>query len=493
MATRLAALRRLTGPSHFRRRYAVPAFTAAPAPSASERIGQPTPLSHPHLMAPGEVTPGVALSEYAARRAALAASLPAKSMALFPSAPLSYMSHDVPFPYRQDVDLSYLCGFQEASSLLACVKPNDAGSERWHLFVRPREPSRELWDGPSAGLPGARRHILPDGLVHALGSAADVLRGELPACDAIFLEGAGGVDATLKPLLAACQARRLAPRSVARLAQNLRVRKSDAEAALMRKSAAVCAGAFRTTMAASAMLTREGHTEDALAATFELDVRLAGAERLAYPCVVAGGANAVTLHYMHNNARLAPGSLLLMDAGCSLHGYASDLTRTWPLDGAFTAAQRRVYDAVLDVNERCIAMCVAGSGASLASIHRASLQWTFEHLVDLGILRRDDPAAASKVQRYYPHAIGHWLGLDVHDTPHVGTETALDAGMVVTVEPGLYFPPDDDALPEWCRGIGVRIEDDVLVGAAGPEVLTAGAPKHADDVEACVRRGFGAG
>ena len=140
------------------------------------------------------------------------------------------MSHDVPFPYRQDVDLSYLCGFQEASSLLACVKPNDAGSERWHLFVRPREPSRELWDGPSAGLPGARRHILPDGLVHALGSAADVLRGELPACDAIFLEGAGGVDATLKPLLAACQARRLAPRSVARLAQNLRVRKSDAEA-----------------------------------------------------------------------------------------------------------------------------------------------------------------------------------------------------------------------------------------------------------------------
>ena len=413
-------------------------------------------------------------------------------MALFPSAPLSYMSHDVPFPYRQDVDLSYLCGFQEASSLLACVKPNDAGSERWHLFVRPREPSRELWDGPSAGLPGARRHILPDGLVHALGSAADVLRGELPACDAIFLEGAGGVDATLKPLLAACQARRLAPRSVARprpkFARAQVGRRGGADAQIgrrVRRRVPHDDGGVGD--------AREGHTEDALAATFELDVRLAGAERLAYPCVVAGGANAVTLHYMHNNARLAPGSLLLMDAGCSLHGYASDLTRTWPLDGAFTAAQRRVYDAVLDVNERCIAMCVAGSGASLASIHRASLQWTFEHLVDLGILRRDDPAAASKVQRYYPHAIGHWLGLDVHDTPHVGTETALDAGMVVTVEPGLYFPPDDDALPEWCRGIGVRIEDDVLVGAAGPEVLTAGAPKHADDVEACVRRGFVAG
>ena len=209
-------------------------------------------------MAPGEVTPGVALSEYAARRAALAASLPAKSMALFPSAPLSYMSHDVPFPYRQDVDLSYLCGFQEASSLLACVKPNDAGSERWHLFVRPREPSRELWDGPSAGLPGARRHILPDGLVHALGSAADVPAASCRRATR-FSSRTLRVDATLKPLLAACQARRLAPRSVARLAQ-LRVRKSDAEAALMRKSAAVCAGAFRTTMAASAMLTREGHT-----------------------------------------------------------------------------------------------------------------------------------------------------------------------------------------------------------------------------------------
>ena len=166
MATRLAALRRLT---QFRRRYAVPAFTAAPAPSASERIGQPTPLSHPHLMAPGEVTPGVALSEYAARRAALAASLPAKSMALFPSAPLSYMSHDVPFPYRQDVDLSYLCGFQEASSLLACVKPSAADEgTRWLLFVRPTSKAEELWDGPRAGLEGAHRHILPDGEVQTL-------------------------------------------------------------------------------------------------------------------------------------------------------------------------------------------------------------------------------------------------------------------------------------------------------------------------------------
>lgn len=458
------------------------------------RCAQPMPSTHPHLMAPGEVTPGIAGSEYAERRKNLAASLPAGSIAIFPSAPFAYMSHDVPFPLFQDTEMLYLCGLQEHSSFLACVKPANASmAARWHLFVRPSNAAEELWDGARAGIEGAQEVFLPEGAAHDIGKAAHVLGSELSssgdaAISHLFYAPRSNpeINAKLRPVLTEGAPARLSPRPVQRLVHTLRVRKSAAEIELMRRSGVVGAEAMRSTMLGSMHATTAGLTEGALAAQFEFECKLAGAERLAYPCVVAGGANATTLHYMHNNAVLDPTKLLLMDAGSSLHGYCSDVTRTWPLGGTYTDAQRAVYEAVLDVNERIIDMCVADGRTTLTSLHRHSLQWTLEHLIRLGIIARDDKRAGARCQKYFPHALGHWLGLDVHDTPSIESSQPLEAGMVITVEPGLYLPADDFEVPAPFRGIGIRIEDDVLIRADGaaPEVLSAAAPKQVDAVEA---------
>ncbi|EOD38478.1 hypothetical protein EMIHUDRAFT_224570 [Emiliania huxleyi CCMP1516] len=385
----------------------------------------------------------------------MASRLPRGSVALFAPAPLAYMSHDVPYPFQQAPDLHYLCGFAEPSCLLACVKrgggdggrssgsgvdaPDDA---EWLLFA--------LWDGPRAGIDGARRHILPDGEVLKIGAAPTALLRILDAMDAsrgdtairpglLFdVDRNPQLTAALRPVLEWCKERQLRVTRAAAHVQPLRLLKSDAEAALMARAADATAEALR------------------------------GCGRLAYPCVVASGVRACTLHYMHNNALLSPGSF---------GGYSADITRTWPLSGTFTPEQRDVYSAVLSVNEACIAAAKGDGGTSIASLHHLSLRLTHE-------------------------AGGHYLGLDVHDTPLASQSQPLLPGMAphplerfgglaLTVEPGLYFPPDDPQLPAWCRGIGVRIEDDIVIGSDGAaRVLTTRAPKAVAEVEEAVRRGL---
>jgi len=444
----------------------------------------------------------------------MASRLPRGSVALFAPAPLAYMSHDVPYPFQQAPDLHYLCGFAEPSCLLACVKrgggdggrssgsgvdaPDDA---EWLLFVEPSDPAQALWDGPRAGIDGARRHILPDGEVLKIGAAPTTLLRILDAMDAsrgdtairpglLFdVDRNPQLTAALRPVLEWCKERQLRVTRAAAHVQPLRLLKSDAEAALMARAADATAEAFLETMAASsAAAARGGATEALLAARFEYETRLRGCGRLAYPCVVASGVRACTLHYMHNNALLSPGDLLLMDAGGSFGGYSADITRTWPLSGTFTPEQRDVYSAVLSVNEACIAAAKGDGGTSIASLHHLSLRLTHEALVQLGVL---GPGEAHRVSRYYPHNIGHYLGLDVHDTPLASQSQPLLPGMALTVEPGLYFPPDDPQLPAWCRGIGVRIEDDIVIGSDGAaRVLTTRAPKAVAEVEEAVRRGL---
>jgi Xaa-Pro aminopeptidase len=584
-------------------------------------IAQPTAGTHPHLVGPGEVTPGVTRAEYAQRRAMLAAALPVGSVALFPSAPLAYISHDVPHLYAQSPDLHYLCGFLEANCLLACSKPwggvRDGGAT-WHLFVEPVDPAQALWDGPRAGVAGARQHILSDGEVHPIRTAPRVLReivdaavaGAPPPGSAVGAPGGSPslpcllfdssvnptITKSLSPLLEA-SAQKLRVMRASPLVERLRLRKSASEVGLMRHAAQTTAEAFVVTMGESAAAAARGdQLEGLLAARFEFETKRRGCGRLAYPCVVASGTNAVTLHYMHNNARLTPGDLLLMDAGGSYFGYSADITRTWPLSGSFTPAQRDIYEAVLSVNERVIQAVRADGTTSLQTLHQLSIRLTHEALVSLGILKQGD---LQRVSKYYPHAIGHYLGMDVHDTPNAsqsqasapraeqsqwrlraiesGTRAELccaghlvtiirsmaaatadgrrggagvwsatgshrQAGariplwapchvafptcpspprsllfysqpcpcsqprpfsqpcpcsqplvprMVLTVEPGLYFPTDDESIPAWCRGIGVRIEDDVLVDEQGcADVLTSGAPKSVAAVEDAVRAGL---
>ena len=467
-------------------------------------------------MAAGEVTPGIGRAEYERRRTRLASVLPEGSLALFPSSPVARMSHDVKYhPHCQDSDLLYLCGLQEHSSLLACAKPLGGGKPRWHLFVRPSSKEEELWEGAHAGVEGARAHFLPEGEAHPLADAARVLVAELPPPPHVASAAGGSAAAGAKgggraaafyfdtrrnptwnsrlaPLLDAVSG--WAPHPSAHVSPSpmvhvLRVVKSAAEVELMRRSATLASSAMRGTMVGSIDAARRGLSEGVLAAQFEFECRLGGAERLAYPSVVACGSNATTLHYFHNDELLRPDEMLLMDAGASLHGYSSDLTRTWPLSGTFSPAQRDVYAAVLDVQQRVLTACVSDGQTSLGTLYRQSLHWMHDNLVDLGVMARGEPSASARVKRYYPHNISHWLGLDVHDTPSVGVETKLHPGMALTVEPGLYFPLDDESVPAWCRGIGVRIEDDAIVrgGEAGvepAEVLTAATPKTVDEVEA---------
>jgi Xaa-Pro aminopeptidase len=409
------------------------------------------------------------------------------------------MSHDVPFPLHQDPEISYLCGLLEPTSLLACVKPANAGTPpRWHLFVRPANAAEELWDGARAGVDGAQSFFLAEGAAHALDDAPKVLASELHGgqLHTLFYSAAANpeIDSRLRSTLLAADAGRMDQQPAHRPVQKLRVVKSAAEQQLMRRSGQVGTGAMNATMCGSIGAAAGGLTEGVLAAHFEFESKLAGAERLAYPCVVASGNHATTLHYMHNNAVMRPGEMVLMDAGCNLHGYCSDITRTWPLNGVYSPEQSAVYQAVLEVNEKCIAMCVADGTTSLRTLHREALQLTFSALLELGLVRRDDPNVGKRVQRYFPHAIGHWLGIDVHDTPSIDSSLPLEPGMAITIEPGIYLPADDETLPSWARGIGIRIEDDLVVRAPGEaaEVLTAASPKRIDEVEAMLS-GSGAG
>lgn len=258
----------------------------------------------------------------------------------------------------------------------------------------------------------------------------------------------------------------------------LRWIKSPAERAALRHSAHAATRAIRSCIAAT---TADNTTSEAdLAALFRFKCDLAGAERLAYPSVVASGADACTVHYGRNDKRLRRGDLLLMDAGCEVGGYASDVSRTWPVSGRFSPAQRVVYAHVLEVHQACIAACVAG--ATLRDIHSLSVRMLSTALQDLGV-GRDANMVTGGYMPFYPHSVGHWLGLDTHDASSVAHDIPLEPGVVLTIEPGLYLAAGPHVPPEFAD-IGIRIEDDVLIGADGrAEVLSAEAPTDIAAIE----------
>jgi len=249
---------------------------------------------------------------------------------------------------------------------------------------------------------------------------------------------------------------------------SMRLIKSEAEIELMRKAGDVAAFSMVETMKA----TKPNMSEHELGAKMEYECKKMGAQRLSYPAVVAGGQNALTLHYITNDMILKDGDLVLMDAGAEYHGYSSDITRCWPVNGKFTEGQLELYNLVLHVNKECIKLCQRGN--SLLSIHRSACSLFDEGLSKLGIhgLSHD----------YFPHSIGHWLGMDVHDVGEISSSTTLESGMIITIEPGLYIPNKSD-IPTKYRGIGIRVEDDVVVREGEPEVLTKNVPKDPQVIE----------
>lgn len=452
--------------------------------------GQPHWHTHPHIVSKvGELTPGLLRDEFAARRAALAQRLPARSVAVIAGYSERTMSNDIPYEFRPATALLYLTGFLEPDALLL-LQCDEQRRVRSTLCVQPRDPSHELWDGPRTGAERAAEFVGVDAAV-ALPDAVPVLRAAFARADSIFVESVQPpsrlVDDTLRAAFAnADAALRGKVQQQPALIQQLRLRKSPAEIAVMQRSADIAALAFADVLSS----VRAGELERAAAASLDYHCRRRGASRLAFPPVVAGGRNALTLHYVSNDALLRDGDLVLLDGGCEFGGYVSDISRSFPVSARFTPGQRDVYERVVDVNERCIALC--GSLAeqrqplTIAALQSKAQRWLTEHLLDMGVLRGSlsDNLARGASARFYPHNVSHWLGMDTHDTPLVPTGTPLEDSMCITIEPGLYLDANDDVPPQY-RNIGIRVEDDIVLRAAGPAtVLTSKIVKTADGIEA---------
>jgi Xaa-Pro aminopeptidase len=386
----------------------------------------------------------------------------------------------------------YLTGFDEPESVLVLSKVH--AEHRAVMFVRPRDKERELWDGERAGVEGAKERCGVD----ATFSIAE-LRQKLPE----YLTGADQLvyevgkwpelDRLVTASITQARARGRTPKPwprtfvhPERVWHEHRLQKDGVELEAMRKAAAISVEAHVAAMRAAG----PGKNEYEIDAVIRDVFRRNGSLRAAYPPIVGSGTNATVLHYRANNRRMEAGELLLVDAGCEYAYYASDITRTFPVGGTFNERQRRIYRAVLDAQLAAIEL--AQPGSTIERIHRASLEQLCRGLVDIGLLSGSVEEALEKesYKRFCPHRTSHWLGMDVHDVGSYferGEPRPLAAGMVLTIEPGIYVSAGDEEAPPEYRGIGVRIEDDVLITESGHDILTSAAPKAIDQVERACR------
>ncbi|MGM0637464.1 MAG: Xaa-Pro aminopeptidase [Pseudomonadota bacterium] len=425
--------------------------------------------------------------EYLSRRLALMAGLPADSAVLLPGASLVTRSRDSEFPFRQDSDFHYLTGFPEPDALLLLLPGRPEGE--CVLFCQDRNPLMEAWTGYRLGAEGAvREHGADQAFENA--ERGERLEALLDGRHTLYLpldspEAMAIADEVRSALLARARRGARPPEvlaDVSTLLHEARLIKSESELGLLRHAATISARAHVRAMRSA----RPGLAEYHLQAELEHEFHWQGGAGPAYASIVGGGANACVLHYVENRCPLRDGDLVLIDAGAEFDLYAGDITRTFPVNGHFSDAQRALYTLVLEVQERAIA--AIKPGATLIELHDGVVRGLTEGLIGLGLLEGEVQGCIDdeRYRRFYLHSTSHWLGLDVHDVGAYrkgGAPRVLAPGMVLTVEPGLYIPADAD-IPEAFRGIGIRIEDDVAVTATGAEVLTAGVPKRIEQIEA---------
>ena len=431
-------------------------------------------------------------TEFARRRRTLAETIGHEALAIIPAASEVVRNRDVHYPFRQSSDFAYLTGFPEPDAI-AVIAPGRKGGG-YVLFCRPKDPEREQWDGARAGVEGASGDYKADQafpLADLDTQMPDLIGGRETLY--VPLGGDPSFDARVMGWLRAVRSKARSGISAPEVFVNLgsvlheqRLRKSTAELEVMRRAARISADAHRRLM----QVCRPGRLESDLEAEFHHHCASNGARHQAYPPIVGGGANACVLHYVANGDPLKDGDLVLVDAGCELDGYASDITRTFPVGGRFSPPQRELYELVLEAQQAAIA--AARPGNRWDQPHQAALKVLTKGLKGLGILEGKLPKLIKDeaYKPYFMHKTGHWLGMDVHDVGRYKDKDGwrlLEPGMVLTVEPGLYMP-DDDKVPEVYRNIGIRIEDDVLVTAHGNEVLSADAPKRVDEIEAVMAR-----
>lgn len=427
-------------------------------------------------------------SEFQRRRKQLLRMMGPDSIAIVPTAPTHIRNGDVEVPYRPDSDFFYLTGFAEPESVAVLVPGRDQGE--FIVFCRERDPVQETWTGRRVGPEGVCEHygandafpiddigdILPglmEGCAHlwyAMGCNPDFDAQVIEWMNHLRARGRSGVHGPMEIV------------ALDHILHDMRLFKSRSELKVMRQAARISAQAHRHVM----QLCEPGMTEYQLEADLIHQFMYGGAQSTAYPSIVGSGENGCILHYTENRGTLADGDLVLIDAGCELDCYASDITRTFPVNGRFSPPQRDLYEVVLAAQEAAIAQVKPDNNWD--DPHKAAVRELTRGLVDLGLLKgkvsqliRDDA-----YRKFYMHRTGHWLGMDVHDVGDYKVDEqwrVLEPGMVMTVEPGLYIAPDAKGVAKRWRGIGIRIEDDVAVMRDGYDILSKGAPKTVDEIE----------
>ncbi|MFN6962704.1 MAG: Xaa-Pro aminopeptidase [Pyrinomonadaceae bacterium] len=414
------------------------------------------------------------------------------SVAIIPAAHEATRSYDTEYKFRQDSDFWYLTGFPEPDAV-AVIDPSNKRAP-YTLYVRPRDPEMETWFGRREGTDGAVKNYGADKAFSIERFAADLpklLNGRERLYYRFSVDKA--LDQQILGYLTEQRVRRLKtaypPHTIidpTLIIGEMRLHKSEEEVELMQRAADIAAEAHVLAMRS----VRPGMNEFQVESLIEAYMREQGASGVAYNSIIGSGENATILHYVENNRELRDGDLILIDAGAEYQGYASDITRTFPINGRFTPAQREVYDVVLDVQIQCVEATRVGQ--TVRGRQELSIELLTEGMKKLGLLKGKTQELIKKkaYMKYYMHGVGHYLGLDVHDAGRYFTDQQaknsrpFEPGMVLTVEPGLYIPPDDRSAPAKYRGIGIRIEDDVLVTEDGNRNLTTKVPKDPDEIEA---------
>ncbi len=430
----------------------------------------------------------ISKKEYAARRKDLMSIMADNSIAVLAAAPEQVRSKDTLYPYKQSTNFSYLSGFSEPCAVMLLIPNREQGE--CVLFCRDKDPLRETWDGLRLGPVEAKQTLALDD-AFPIDDIDDILPGLLENKSHIYYS-AGKDKAFDKQLIQWIDEVTLDKESDAQpcceqvdldhLLAELRLIKSAAEIKLMRKAADISAEAHCRAM----RFCKPGQYEYQLQAEIEHQFMMSGATGPAYTSIVGGGKNACILHYIENQSALKAGDLVLIDAGCEYQNYAADITRTFPVNGKFSAAQAAIYDIVLAAQTAAI-NCIT-PGVTYDQANKATIEVITQGLVKLGILTGDvDQLIAEGAYReFYMHSVSHWLGMDVHDVGDYKINNqwrVYEAGMLLTIEPGIYISADNQNVDKKWHGIAVRIEDDILVTKAGREVLTDGVPKQRDQIE----------
>lgn len=427
--------------------------------------------------------------EYAARRKDLMSQMHKNSIAIISSAPEKIRSRDTHYPYKQNVNLSYLCGFPEPESVLVLIPGRENGETV--LFCRDKDPLRETWDGYREGPDGAVKNFGADD-AFPISDIDDILPNLIEGKDRLYyaIGKDPEFDKHLMDWINHVRSQRgngaLPPGEFVDLdhfINEMRLFKTAGEVKIMRKAGEISAKAHVRAMKAS----RPGVFEYQLQAEIEHEFAMSGSVGPAYSSIVGGGKNGCVLHYVENKDPLRDGDLVLIDAGCEYQNYAADITRTFPVNGKFSVEQAAIYDVVLKAQADAIAMI--GPGIEYNKTNEATIRTITQGLVDLGLLQGDvDELIANGAHRkFYMHGAGHWLGMDVHDVGDYKIEgqwRVYEPGMVVTIEPGIYIAPGSPNIDEKWHGIAVRIEDDIVVTKDGNENLTAAVPKERNEIEA---------